>query len=107
MISGGCGISPMLAVMQAIADDPSDKTQVSLLSCNSTKEDVLLEKELNVLATESKGQFVTAFPTTDKEGDISVKMLKEHCHPGAVTLICGPPLMRRDVIEMLEALGHN
>lgn len=36
-----------------------------------------------------------------------MKMLKEHCHPGAVTLICGPPLMRRDVIEMLEALGHN
>lgn len=54
MIAGGSGITPMWQVMQAIAANPSDKTQVTLIYTNKTDEDILLREEFDKLAKTDK-----------------------------------------------------
>lgn len=50
MISGGTGITPMLQIMRAIAENPEDKTQVDLIFANVNFEDILLKEDLDELA---------------------------------------------------------
>jgi cytochrome-b5 reductase len=50
MIAGGTGITPMLQIIRAIADNPSDSTEVALIYANVTFEDILLKDEIDDLA---------------------------------------------------------
>ena len=50
MLAGGTGITPMYQVINAILRDPSDRTQLSLVSANVGEDDILLRKELDTLA---------------------------------------------------------
>ena len=50
MLAGGTGITPMYQVINAILRDPSDRTQLSLVSANVGEDDILLRRELDTLA---------------------------------------------------------
>ncbi len=50
MLAGGTGITPMYQVINSILRDPSDRTQLSLVSANVGEDDILLRKELDTLA---------------------------------------------------------
>lgn len=52
LYTGGTGITPMYQVLQAIMNDPHDKTEVSLLSANQTEDDILLRDELEMMASD-------------------------------------------------------
>jgi nitrate reductase (NAD(P)H) len=47
MVAGGTGITPMYQVIRAIADDPDDPTQVSLVFANRTPRDIMLRPQLD------------------------------------------------------------
>ena len=50
MIAGGTGITPMLQLIRAALKNPEDTTQMALLFCNQTEEDILLREELEEAA---------------------------------------------------------
>ena len=50
LIAGGSGVTPMYQLMQAITNDPEDKTQVHLLFANQSEDDILLRKEIKEMA---------------------------------------------------------
>lgn len=47
LIAGGSGITPMYQLMQAIANDPNDKTVAYLLFANQSEDDILLRKGID------------------------------------------------------------
>lgn len=50
MIAGGSGITPMWQVIQDIANNKSDKTNVTLIYTNKSEKDILLREEFDKLA---------------------------------------------------------
>lgn len=42
----------MYQILQAIMNDPHDKTEVSLISANQTEDDILLRDELEMMASD-------------------------------------------------------
>ncbi len=107
MIAGGVGISPMYPIIQTIALNTVDKTKVSLISTNSSASSIPLKKEIDDLANLKAGQFKLHFPTSDKEGRISLDMLKQQLFmdKDAFTLVCGPFKFRSSVVDMLKQAG--
>lgn len=46
MIAGGSGITPIFNVANEIFQDKDDKTEIVILACHRSEEDILLRKEL-------------------------------------------------------------
>lgn len=121
MIAGGTGITPMFQVMKAIATDPSDRTQVSLLYANQTPEDILLRPQLEELA---KARNFSIAYTVDRNappnwkdtpnrfvGFINADMIKATLPPPSsdvLVLMCGPPpMLERACKPALAQLGYS
>ena len=57
LIAGGTGITPMYQLIRAIFSNPDDKTNVTLVFGNLTKDDILLRQELAHLEYTHPRQF--------------------------------------------------
>lgn len=102
MIAGGTGIAPMYQVARNILRAPKNNTEVSLIYCNSRKEDVLLGNELNELM-ETYPRFSPYFVLSKAPSDwmggvghINKEMIKSlmpapNRAGEALILVCGPP----------------
>lgn len=118
MIAGGTGITPMYQVIKHALSDPKDKTKISLIFANLNEDDILLRKELEMLAKAHSERF-TIWYTLDNPpknwtmsaGFVSTEMIKEHCPaPGPKTkiLVCGPPPMVSSMMSHLtNTLGYT
>ncbi len=108
LIAGGTGITPMWQLARAIAKNPEDKTKVTLIFANVTKEDILLKKELDQLESDKPDQF-RAFYVLDNppegwkqgKGHVTKDLLKEII-PGPKeenikVFVCGPPGMYKAI----------
>jgi cytochrome-b5 reductase len=103
MIAGGTGITPMFQIIQAIARNPADTTQVRLIYANVSPEDILLKDELDRLVVSRPGQiqvfYVLNNPPagwTGGQGFVSQEHIKTHLPATAddiKILLCGPPPM--------------
>ena len=103
MLAGGTGITPMLQIIRAVARNPDDKTQISLVYANVTTDDILLRDDLESLAETYPKKFRLHLVVEKKPdtwtggvGFISEAMIREFCpHPAddIKILICGPPPM--------------
>lgn len=113
MIAGGTGITPILQVIKAILRNPQDKTKMSLIFANVSKDDILLYEELKEMALKHSEQlkvhFVLNNPPIDEEwngsvGFITADIIKAHC-PSAEgetrILMCGPPPMMTAMTKIL------
>jgi len=102
MLAGGSGITPMLQVIDAIVNNPEDKTKVTLLFANQTEEDILLRETLEGITAKHKN--ITVRYSVDKprpgwtgfSGFVTQDVLKEvlpEQKRGEKILIyvCGPP----------------
>lgn len=102
LIAGGTGITPMWQLARAIFKNPDDKTKVTLIFGNVTKEDILLKKEFDDLENDYPDRF-RAFYVLDNppedwkqgKGFITKDLLKETI-PGPKeenikVFVCGPP----------------
>jgi len=116
MLAGGTGITPMLSIVRASMDNPSDKTEISLIYANISQEDILVKAELDELA-ESNERFKVYY-VLDKppegwkggEGFVTKDMISEHCpKPDKENkiLICGPPPMVKAMVKNLTELGYD
>ena len=102
MVAGGTGITPMYQIINAIAKDPNDHTQVSLVYANVNYEDILLKKELDKLVAENdniKIHYVLNNPPETWNGSVgfvTADIMKGHLPAAAddvKLLVCGPPPM--------------
>jgi cytochrome-b5 reductase len=50
LIAGGTGITPMYQLTKHILDNPTDMTKLILYYCNKTEDDILMKRELDILA---------------------------------------------------------
>lgn len=106
MIAGGTGITPMLQVIDAIAKNQDDITQVSLIFANVSADDILLKEKLDKLAAchpNIKVFYTVSNPPRGWKGgkghvskDMIIKCLPS---PGndALILVCGPPGMMKHI----------
>ncbi|EFJ41779.1 hypothetical protein VOLCADRAFT_107549 [Volvox carteri f. nagariensis] len=113
MVAGGTGITPMLQVIDAILDNPNDKTQVSLVYANVSESDIILQDKIDALAAQHPGRFKVYY-VVDKPawgglfwrggvGYLTKDMLSKHLPAPAkdsLVMVCGPP-------GMMEAVSGN
>ncbi|PWN52216.1 ferredoxin reductase-like protein [Violaceomyces palustris] len=102
MIAGGSGITPMWQVIQQIASDPNDKTQVTLVYTNKTEKDILLREQFDKLAkTDNRFKVVYGLDQAPKgwngfTGYATPEVLYKHLPLPALAdkakiFVCGPP----------------
>ena len=103
MIAGGTGITPMLQIIRAALKNPQDRTKLSLIYANVNPEDILLKKELDLLAQNHSHRFTVHYVLnnppegwTGGVGFVSKEHIETHMPPPASdikVLMCGPPPM--------------
>lgn len=82
MIAGGTGLTPMLQVCRKILSLPRDATNITLVFCNSTENDILLKSELDkmqLLFPNFKVHYVVSRPSESwrgRSGYIDAELLK-------------------------------
>ncbi|KAK1238277.1 hypothetical protein MKX07_006423 [Trichoderma sp. CBMAI-0711] len=102
LIAGGTGITPMYQLVRAIFKNPNDKTKVTLVFGNVTKEDILLKSKFDELENTYPQRF-RAFYTLDKPPkdwvggggfitkDLLKQVLPEPKSENIKVFVCGPP----------------
>ncbi|KAJ9465238.1 NADH-cytochrome b5 reductase 2 [Diplonema papillatum] len=105
MVAGGTGITPMYQVVRHLLDDPTDKTQLSLIFANRSEADILMKAELDDML--AKYDRLKVFYVLDSAssswnggvGHINAQMLTQNLPaPGkGKVLVCGPPGMMKHV----------
>jgi len=117
LITGGSGVTPLLAIAKTICNDPEDKTKVSMIFSNYTEEDILLRKELDTLAKSHPNKFKIWYTLTRgakpgwaySQGRINEDMVKKHLpapSDDTLILVCGPKDMYETMYTMLFKVGY-
>jgi cytochrome-b5 reductase len=121
MIAGGTGITPMFQLINHVLKtrEGEDNLKLSLLFGNRCPGDIILRKELEILASGHKNQFKLTFTVdqADSEehwrgfvGFVTKDMIKAAlpaANPNILVLLCGPPPMMKSVTVALRELGHS
>jgi cytochrome-b5 reductase len=116
MIAGGTGITPMLQIIRAALKNPADRTKLSLIYANVNLEDILLKKELDVLAAKHPHRFTVYYVLnsppegwTGGSGFISKEQIEKHMPlsgSDVKVLMCGPPPMMTAMKKHLAELNY-
>ncbi|KAH6609262.1 nadh-cytochrome b5 reductase 2 [Trichoderma cornu-damae] len=108
LIAGGTGITPMYQLVRAIFKNPNDKTKVTLVFGNVTKEDILLKSKFDELENTYPQRF-RAFYVLDNppkewvggSGFITKELLKqvlpEPKSDNIKLFVCGPPGLMKTI----------
>ncbi|KAF8932421.1 NADH-cytochrome b5 reductase 1 [Dissophora ornata] len=116
MIAGGTGLTPMLQIIRAVVKNPEDKTKVSLIFANVTREDIILKAELDLLAKKHpqfQVYYVLNSPPegwTGGVGFVNADMIKKYMPAPAAdikVLLCGPPPMISAMAKITQDHGYD
>ncbi|KAL4110828.1 hypothetical protein PRIC1_002513 [Phytophthora ramorum] len=77
MIAGGSGITPMLQLIKTICRNPEDRTEITLLYCSVSEEDIILREE-----------GLTGFVSKEMVEKYMPEPSDDH-----LVCVCGPPPM--------------
>lgn len=115
MVAGGSGVTPMYQILQAIAENPEDKTKATLIFANVTEVDIFLREELDGYSAARPGQikihYVLNTPPDNwtgsvgfVTGEILVAQLPSP-RKDRKLLLCGPFPMTNAVKKAAVELG--
>ncbi|GMH31344.1 hypothetical protein Nepgr_033187 [Nepenthes gracilis] len=119
MVAGGTGITPIYQVMQAILKDPEDDTEMYLVYCNRTEDDILLRDEIDGWVKEHGNRLRVWYVVSRglregwkySIGHVSESILREHIPAAAedtLALACGPPAMIQFSVQpYLEKMNYD
>ncbi|KAI0090966.1 NADH-cytochrome b5 reductase [Irpex rosettiformis] len=117
MIAGGTGITPMLQIVRAALKNPQDKTKLSLIYANVNHDDILLKKELDLLAQNHSHRFTVHYVLnnppqgwTGGVGFVSKEQIETHMpspSSDVKVLMCGPPPMMTAMKKYLAELNYD
>ncbi|GMH22423.1 hypothetical protein Nepgr_024266 [Nepenthes gracilis] len=110
MIAGGTGITPIYQVMHAILKNPEDNTEMYLVYCNHSEDDIPLKDELDAWAKDYQNRvkvwYVVGQCKTEgwkySIGFVTESILREHIPAVAeetLVLACGPPPMIQFAVQ--------
>lgn len=114
LIAGGSGITPILQVITRVITTPEDTTKLTLLYGNETENDILLRSELDEIARKYPDftvHYTLTHPPSGWEGEtgyVTEAMFKKYMpEPLAENrlFICGPPEMKKSLIETSSNVG--
>lgn len=114
LVAGGSGITPILQVITKVITTPDDNTKISFIYANETENDILLKTELDEMVKKypnfSVHYTLTTPPPnwTGSVGYVTKEMLEKHMpkpSPENRLFVCGPPEMKRLLIELSSELG--
>ena len=114
----------MYAVAKAILADPSDPTQMALMLCNQTDDDILMRTEMDALEAAHPTRFKVHYiieKCADEEawakhprqslGRIGLETMQSFLPPAAedtLAFMCGPPpMLNYGCIPNLKAMGFS
>ena len=105
LLAGGSGITPMLSLLEAMAQAGSDR-DVVLLQSASTPDDILFAQSLGELATRMPGLRCIAH-VSRRDGRLDAAALAAHVPDWAAreTLLCGPDGLMASVEAMYAQAG--
>ncbi|MFH1401149.1 MAG: FAD/NAD(P)-binding protein [Nanoarchaeota archaeon] len=114
IIGGGCGVAPLKGIIDYLENHRSDFKDIQMFLGYRTPDDIIFSRELEqwrkkyhvrvTVDKNAKGQFCydakEGFITDAlKESDISTDK--------KVVFVCGPPIMMKFVIELLQKKGFH
>lgn len=114
LVAGGSGITPILQVITRVITTAEDRAKLTLLYGNETENDILLKNELDEIANKYPHfsvHYTVTHPSaswTGEQGYVTKEMLEKYMPAQSSTsrlFICGPPEMKRKLIEDSVALG--
>lgn len=114
LVAGGSGITPILQVITKIITTSDDTTKVSLIYANETENDILLKNELDEIAKRYPNfsvHYTLSTPPagwTGSVGYVTKEMVSQYLPqplPENRLFVCGPPEMKRSLIEISLELG--
>lgn len=107
LIAGGSGVTPIWQIVQEVANNPDDKTKVTVLFANKKEEDILLSEKWNKLASDSRFKIVHFLDTppskwSGESGFIDVDAVKKYLPSPDLDdkvkiFVCGPPPMMKAI----------
>merc|ERR1712166_1525600 len=106
MIAGGSGLTPMLQVIEELLESGDDQTKLTLLFCNQSQDDIILQDRIQALAAKyprfkvhycvdkasSEWSGFTGYVTPDM-----VKSIMPAPADGNMIMVCGPPPMYKAI----------
>ncbi|KAE9051346.1 hypothetical protein PR001_g1547 [Phytophthora rubi] len=102
MIAGGSGITPMLQLIKTICRNPEDRTEITLLYCSVSEEDIILREEVEAmmyLYPQISVVHVLSNPSAEWKGltgFVSKEMVEKYMPEPSddiLVCVCGPPPM--------------
>mmetsp|Transcript_20200 Transcript_20200/g.42319 ORF Transcript_20200/g.42319 Transcript_20200/m.42319 type:complete len:307 (-) Transcript_20200:58-978(-) len=105
MLAGGSGITPCLQVAEELLSSADDKTEITLIFCNRSPQDIFLKDHIDALAAKSGGRFKVHYCVNEASftdfwngltGFVTSDMVKKYLPPPAddsMVMVCGPPPM--------------
>ncbi|WPK25819.1 hypothetical protein PUMCH_003150 [Australozyma saopauloensis] len=114
LVAGGSGITPILQVITKVITTPEDTTKLTLLYGNETENDILLKNELDEIAKKYPDftvHYTVTNPSeswTGEKGFVTKELILKYMPEASSSnrlFICGPPEMKRKLIEDTSSLG--
>jgi len=108
-VAGGAGITPFMAMAQAIADG-IEKFNLTIIFNSRTEDSILFKQELDaVCAKTDKVKVVNVLSREEKDGyehgHITAELIKKYAPESYSVYICGPEKMYKSVLEEVRKLG--
>eukprot|EP01012_Entosiphon_sulcatum_P015515 TRINITY_DN2046_c0_g1_i1.p1 TRINITY_DN2046_c0_g1~~TRINITY_DN2046_c0_g1_i1.p1 ORF type:complete len:285 (+),score=51.23 TRINITY_DN2046_c0_g1_i1:32-886(+) len=129
MIAGGTGITPMYQLINEVLSNPEDNTEIDLIYCNRTVDDIVLRSELDQLARRHRNFRVhysldqPCWYWSGWRGFLTERVVSKHIPKpsnDSLVLVCGPkgfmdhvsgdkksPRDQGDVSGILKKLGYE
>lgn len=87
-VAGGSGVTPFVAMAEAIADGTED-FDLTILYGAANKESILFKSELDAIAKKCK-RVKVVYVLQDKDGFINAKLIKKYAKGDYSLFVCGP-----------------